>query len=168
MTPDQGSRPSNRDLRDAAVAMVLARAFRAAELEAPDALRIIKHEMRRRNTNVKLKIEKRSVAAQAVIEKYGIDNLPVPKNNSRDALHADHADHADHVNPLTAGILCAVETTAEWVKELNHLRTVVCVTAAENYKLQQIEHDGTTGPGKYEKAGITWASTAEQIGRAHV
>jgi hypothetical protein len=158
VTTDPDITPSERDLRDADVAAVLARAFREGEIEAPDALRIIKHEMRRRNTNIKLKIETRSVEAQAVIEKCRIDNLPIPKNDSPDALHADH------VYPFTADVLRAVKTAADWVHELDRLRTVVCVTAAENYELEKIERDGTTGPEKYKKARITWApSTQTQL-----
>jgi hypothetical protein len=38
--------------------------------------------------------------------------------------------------------------------ELERLRTVVCVTAAENYALQKVEGQGTTGPEKYALAGI--------------
>ena len=38
---------------------------------------------------------------------------------------------------------------------LQRLRTVVCVTAAENYALERIERQGT-GPEKYAAAGVTF------------
>lgn len=36
------------------------------------------------------------------------------------------------------------------------LRTVVCVTTAENYRLEKVERSGTTGPEKYVEAGVTF------------
>jgi hypothetical protein len=147
--------PSARDLRAAAVATVLARAVRAGEVEQSDALRIIKHEMRRRNTNQKLKIEKRSAAAQAVIDKYAALGEAPPNNNSPEALHADH------VHGFTEDVLRATETPEQWLAALARLREVVCVTAEENYALEKIERSGVTGPAKYEQAGIEWANTAK-------
>jgi len=143
---------SERDRRDAAVAAVLARAVRAGEVHAADALRIVKHEMRRRNTNRKLKIVRRSVAAQAVVDKYERLGQPPPNNNSPEALHADH------VHSFTERQLREIDGVDAWVEELRRLREVVCVTAAENYRLEQLERAGVTGEDKYERAEITWAS----------
>jgi hypothetical protein len=143
--------PSRRDLRDAAVAAVLARAVRAGEVEPSDALRIIKHEMRRRNTNQKLNIEMRSIAAQAVVEKYSTLRQPIPNNNSPEALHADH------VHAFTETDLRGTDSIDDWLVQLTRLREVVCVTAEENYTLEKIEKSGMTGAAKYAKANITWA-----------
>jgi hypothetical protein len=141
-----------KDLRAAQIAHVLARAVREGELEEADTLRILRHELRRRNTNSALGIPKRSQGAQASIDKYAPE-LP-PKNNSPDALHADH------VYPLTGALLREVDTVEQWIEELRRLRTVVCVTAAENYKLEAIEQSGTTGPEKYAAAGVTFLGVA--------
>ena len=116
----------------------------------PDALRVLRHELRRRNTNKKLKIPTRSVAAEAVIEKYGAAG--VPKNDSDDALHADH------VHPLTEATLRDTDTVDKWVVQLRRLQMVVCVTAAGNYRLEGVERSGTTGPAKYELAGIEFTT----------
>jgi hypothetical protein len=89
--------PTGRDLRDARVAHVLARAVRKGEVEAVDALRILRHELRRRNTNSTPRIKLRSVSAQASIDKYAPQRPPT--NDSDDALHADH------VYPLSAELL---------------------------------------------------------------
>lgn len=137
-----------KDVRAAQIAHVLARAVREGELEEADALRILRHELRRRNTNSALGIRKRSHGAQASIDKYS-PGLP-PKNNSPDALHADH------VYPLTGVLLRKVDTVDQWIVELRRLRAVVCVTAAENYRLETIEQSGTTGPEKYAEAGVTF------------
>lgn len=143
---------SSRNLRAARVAHVLAAAVRENEIEVVDALRILKHELRRRNTNTKMAIPTRSVAAQASIDKYAPE--PPPKNGSLDSLHADH------VFPLTAALLREVDSVDGWVQELERLREVVCVTAAENYKLEQIERAGITGPAKYAQAGVTFLDQA--------
>lgn len=116
----------------------------------PDALRVLRHELRRRNTNKKLRIPTRSLAAEAVIEKYG--TAGVPKNDSDDALHADH------VHPLTEATLRDTDTVDKWVVQLRRLQMVVCVTAAENYRLEGVERSGTTGPAKYELAGIEFTT----------
>jgi hypothetical protein len=142
--------PTPKDLRDARVAHVLARAVRDDEVEAADALRILRHELRRRNTNLTLGLKIRSVGAQASIDKYAPE-LP-PKNGSPDALHADH------VHPFTIELLHSIDSVKGWLVELQRLRTVVCVTAAENYTLQKIEGQGTTGTGKYALAGITFTT----------
>ncbi|MFN2347761.1 MAG: hypothetical protein ABR616_18865 [Dermatophilaceae bacterium] len=81
---------SNRDQRDAELAAVLADAVRAGRIQAADALRVLRHEMRRRNTNLKAALPHRSAGAQAVIEEYAGRGEAPPKNGSDDALHADH------------------------------------------------------------------------------
>lgn len=63
--------PTGTKLRAAQLAHVLARAVRDGEVAVPDALRGLRHELRRRNTNKKLKIPTRSLGAQAVIDEYG-------------------------------------------------------------------------------------------------
>jgi len=47
---------------------------------------------------------------------------------------------------------------ADWVAELQRLATVVCVTARENYTLEQIEKTGSRGPEKYAAAGVTFTT----------
>lgn len=132
------------------MAHVLAQAVRNDEVEATDALRILRHELRRRNTNQALKIEIRSKEAQRVIEKWGAES--VPKNSSPDALHADH------VYPLTADELQRNVTLEQWIGAMPRLRTVVCVTAQENYVLEKYEKQGVTGPEKYEQAGVAFTT----------
>lgn len=139
---------ATKDVRAAQLADVLARAVREGELEEADALRVLRHELRRRNTNSTLGIAKRSHSAQASIDEYFPERPP--NNNSPDALHADH------VYPLTGAVLRKVDTVERWIVELERLRTVVCVTAAENYRLEKIERAGTTGPEKYDEAGVTF------------
>ena len=142
--------PTERDLRAARIAYVLARAVRKGEVEAVDALRILRHELRRRNTNSTPRIKVRSVGAQASIDKYAPQRPP--RNDSDDALHADH------VYPLRAELLHSVDTVEGWVAELAQLRTVVCVTAVENYALERVEAQGIAGPEKYALAGITFTT----------
>jgi hypothetical protein len=141
-----------KDQREARVAHVLARAVREGEVEAADALRILRHELRRRNTNSTPRIPRRSLDAQASIDKYAPETPP--KNGSPDALHADH------VYPFTVELLLTIHTVEGWLAELGRLRTVVCVTAAENYSLEKIEGQGTTGPEKYALAGIEFTTPA--------
>ena len=142
--------PTGTELRAAQLAHVLARAVRDGEVALPDALRVLRHELRRRNTNKKLKIPTRSLGAQAVIDEYG--PAGVPKNDSDDALHADH------VHPLTEATLRETDTVEKWLVELRRVHIVVCVTAAENYRLEVLERSGTTGPGKYALAGIEFTT----------
>jgi hypothetical protein len=139
-----------KELRAARVAHVLARAVRDGEIEPIDALRLLRHELRRRNTNTSLGISHRSDGAQASIEKYAPD--PPPKNGSPDALHADH------VYSFTSDLLHTVDTIEGWLDELERLSTVVCVAAAENYALEKIERQGATGPEKYALAGVTFTT----------
>lgn len=152
---------SARELRAAQLAHVLARAVREGELNAVDALRVLRHELRRRNTNTKLLIETRSRRAQQVIDRYG--PAAVPKNASDDALHADH------VYPLTPDTLRRADTVEKWLTELRRTHLVVCVTAKENYLLEAVEKAGVTGPEKYAAAGIEfvtvdlpWSSGAQE------
>ncbi len=141
----------DRDARDAVLAAVLAQAVRDGDLQAHDALRVIKHEMRRRNTNKKTKLPFRSAGAQDVIDSYQGRGEPLPKNGSNDALHADHVyELGDADLRQTVGV-------DAWMALLERARTVVVVTAKENYALESIERAGTRGPAKYAKAGVTWA-----------
>lgn len=141
---------SDRDRRAAQVAHVLARAVRAGEVAPADALRILRHELRRRNVNRAQAIATRSSEAQRVIDHYGPSK--VPKNDSPNALHADH------VYPLTEGDLRRNDSLELWIDAMPRLRTVVCVTAKENYRLEGCEQKGITGPRKYEEAGITFTT----------
>ena len=143
---------TDRELRSAQVAHVLASAARNREVAAADVLRILRHELRRLNTGNKLKIPTRSIEAQAVIDTCAAAGEKVPNNNSDDALHADH------VWPITEGHLQAVTTVDAWVFELKHLATVVCVTARENYRLIRVEKV-TPGPEKYAIAGVAFTTT---------
>jgi hypothetical protein len=148
---------SDRDRRAAQVVHVLARAVRDGELVAADALRILRHELRRRNTNQAQKIAIRSTEAQRVIDAYGAAN--VPKNASLDALHADH------VYSLTEDELCRNDTLEVWIDAMRRLRTVVCVTAKENYRLETCERRGVTGPRKYAETGVTFTTQALPWGK---
>jgi len=150
VVPGVPAEQRTRDQRQAAVAAVLAAAYRTGTIEAPDALRIIRHELRRREPNNKLKIAKRSVGAQAVVDAYAARGDIVPKNGSGDTLHADY------VFPVTKRHLQDWITEPDWAEGLAHLRTVVCVTAQENYILEQFELRGVVGWGKYEAAGVSF------------
>lgn len=147
----QASHLSNRDRRAAQVAHVLAQAVRAGEVAAADALRILRHELRRRNTNQAQKIATRSTEAQRVIDHYGA--AEVPKNASPDALHADH------VYSLTEDELRRNDTLDLWISAMDRLRMVVCVTASENYRLETFERAGVTGPDKYARADVTFTTS---------
>lgn len=118
-----------------------------------DALRVIKHQMRRRNTNKHASIPFRSTAAQAVIDHYTKVGVPVPKNGSADALHADH------VYELGTTELLTTTTVDDWMRLLERARLVVVVTARENYELEQLENAGMRGPAKYLRAGVGWAGS---------
>lgn len=142
---------SNRDRRDAELAAVLAEAVRAGKMQDVDALRVIRHEMRRRNTNKKSSLPFRSARAQAVIDDCASRDEPVPKNGSDSALHADH------VYEFGAQQLQDTVSVGEWQEVLTRARTVVVVTAKENYQLEKVEMAGMRGPAKYQAAGVTWA-----------
>lgn len=49
-------------------------------------------------------------------------------------------------------------TLERWVLELRRLALVVCVTAKENYALEQLESAGQRGPAKYAAAGVTFVT----------
>jgi len=145
-------KPTARELRAARVAHVLARGVRDGEMESADALRILKHELRRLNTNKKETLRTRSRRVQETLDRYATLGQPVPKNSSGDALHADH------VYPLTAEALDNVTSVEGWLAELKRVAMVVCVTANENYELERAELRGITGPAKYDAAGIEFTS----------
>jgi hypothetical protein len=140
--------PTPKDQRLAAVAAALARAVVAADVDAADALRIIRHELRRRNTNRALGAPFRSRRAQEVIDRYAQAGEPIPKNSSNDALHCDH------VFQVTVDDLYRLHTRDDWLAAIVHLDQVVCVTAAENYHLERIERTGVQGWAKYPKADV--------------
>lgn len=142
---------TERELRAAKVACVLAGAVRAGEVAAPDALRILRHELRRLNTGKAETILVRSTEAQRVIDHYAAIGENRPKNGSGDALHADH------VWPLTVDHLHSVATVEDWVATLRHLATVVCVTADENYTLMKVEKTHQ-GPEKYALAQVAFTT----------
>jgi hypothetical protein len=139
-----------KELRAAQVAHALARAVREDAVNPTDASRILRHELRQLNTNRSHKLEVRSHGAQASIEKYAPERPP--RNSSDDALHADH------VYRFASDLLYEVTTLEAWVGELRRLATVVCVTAKENYALEQLEQAGAHGPEKYAAAGVTFAT----------
>ncbi|RKQ86067.1 hypothetical protein C8N24_4076 [Solirubrobacter pauli] len=136
----------DRELRAARVAHVLARGVRDEEVAPADALRILRHELRRRNTNRALKLPLRSKEAQRVIDEYG--PAGPPKNGSNDALHADH------LWPLTEETLRTTTSVEAWVDELRRLSAVAVVTALENYRLMAAEKKNLWGPDKYAASGV--------------
>ena len=71
-----------------------------------------------------------------------------PKNGSPDALHADH------VLSLTETHVRETITPDDWLTLLKHIGLVVCVTASENYRLEQRERIGVTGGEKYKSVGV--------------
>ena len=70
-------------------------------------------------------------------------------------LESSDALHADHIHPVTTKHLKSLKTVQQWTSAFSRLEEVVCVTAAENYRLEQIERAGITGLEKYAKAKIT-------------
>jgi len=132
----------------------LAQGVREGHVDASDALRVLRHELRRRNTNKTSTIARRSEAAHAVVTSYAERGIPVPKNGSDDALHADHLYKIDFET------LTTVTTADKWLAELARLREVVCVTARENYDLMKVEKEGIWGEEKYKAAGITFVTIA--------
>jgi hypothetical protein len=112
--------PTDRELRAAKVAIVLARGVRDTDVVPADALRILRHELRRRTTNRAIKMPLRSKQAQRVIDEYGTPGPP--KNGSDDALRADH------LWPLTEETLQTTTSVEAWVDELRRLSQVAVVT----------------------------------------
>lgn len=141
---------SSRDQRAAALAAHLAEGYREGKVEAVDVLRVLRHELRRRNTNSKMKIARRSLEAQRVIDEYAQHGELPPKNGSADALHADY------VFEINTDTLAGTVSTDGWLAELHRLREVVCVTAAENYRLMSAEKLGLWGNDKYQHAAVTF------------
>lgn len=148
--PDLTSAASDKNQRAARLAAHLARGVREGQVEAADALRVIRHELRRRNTNSKLRIVRRSTEAQRVIDEYAARGKEVPKNGSPDALHADH------VHEINADTLTRTITVDEWLIELERIREVVCVTASENYALMRAEKAGWWGEDKYRETNVVF------------
>jgi hypothetical protein len=140
------SHVSSRELRAAQVPHVLARGVRDGEVVSADALRILRHELRRRNTNKAISLPLRSREAERVIDEYGPGGPP--KNGSDDALHADH------LWPLTEETLRSTTTVDAWLIELERLSAVAVVTARENYRLMAAEKQNLWGPEKYVAAGV--------------
>lgn len=141
---------SDKDQRAARLAAHLAHGVREGRVDDADALRVIRHELRRRNTNKKLRIVRRSTEAQRVIDEYAARGEEVPRNGSPDALHADHV-HEINTDTLTRTI-----TVDEWLVELERIREVVCVTAGENYALMRAEKEGWWGEDKYRETGVVF------------
>lgn len=83
-----------------------------------------------------------------MIDRYVREGRPIPKNGSDDALHCDH------VWTITAADLAVWDTPDAWLAQLPRLDEVVCVTAAENYRLQPFEKAGHWGWKKYKLAGV--------------
>ncbi len=81
---------TTRDERFAALAAALARAANVGEVAVADAMRVICHELRRRNTNKALLAPYRSEAAQEVIDRFEASGKRRPRNDSPDALNCDH------------------------------------------------------------------------------
>jgi hypothetical protein len=109
---------------------------------------VIRHELRQRNKKKAHLAQSRSKAAQEIIDRYAAEGRRIPTNDSLEALHCDH------VFALTAEHLQSLNSQAAWLAELARLDAVVCVTAAENYSLEQEERRGVDGWGKYAAAGI--------------
>lgn len=137
-----------KDERFAALAAALSRAAAAGDIAATDAIRVIKHELRRRNTNRAMHAPYRSHAAQDVIDRYAAQGQSPHKYDSLEALHSDH------LHALTEKQLLDLTTQEAWLTRLADLSAVVCVTAAENYALEQVERAGVDGWDKYSRAGI--------------
>lgn len=140
--------PTARDKRLAALAAALARAVQAGEVYPIDAGRVIRHELRTRNTNRAHTAPYRSRAAQEVISRYEASGQRRPRNESPDALHSDH------VFPLANDEILTLTTQEAWLERLEQLDTVVCVTHDENLALEQLEKAGARGWDKYSLARI--------------
>jgi hypothetical protein len=149
---------SPKHLRFARLAAALAKAVVNDELPAQEALPVLRHQLRKMNTNRALLAPIRSVAAQAVVDRHAEAGEPIPKNGSADALHCDH------VHQLSAADLRVWTTVDEWTRQVAWLAEVVCVTAAENYALEQVERAGITGWQKYEAAGVVFLTDAPTLG----
>ncbi len=146
----------SRDVRWAKLANVLAEAARAGRIDPKDARTVLVHELRVRNNNVKLQLHPRSTGAQASIDRYAPE--APPPNGSPDSLHADHVYCFPHAGPRLTEFFSRVTTVDAWLHELRQLDQVVCLTAAENETVRQVEKD-LRGPEKYDRAGIVFSWT---------
>lgn len=131
--------------RFAELAAALAGAARRGEVRDVDALRVLRHELRRMNVNKAASIPVRSVAAAASVIRH---NGKPPKNGSGDALHCDHVYRLMKVD-LDSWI-----TVGDWLGRMDRFMEVVCVTADENYKIETFERQGASGFEKYELANV--------------
>lgn len=137
------------DLERAKFAHLVAEAVRRGDFGASYARRHLVQDLRRLNTNSKLDIRPRSVGAQAVIDKYAPQRPPA--NGSPDSLHADH------YGMVTSEEMTQIASVEDWLEVIARVRrSVVCVTAAENYSLITWERQGHLGPEKYDRAGIAF------------
>lgn len=138
----------NRRERLPALCAVLAEAYRDGKLQGTDVLRVLGHERRTLMTNKTPGLPVRSMGAQTVIDDYAAKKVTVPKNGSLDALHADHVHRLSETHLLT------LTTEVDWQGAMAELLAAVCVTARENYALEQLEKNGASGWGKYTQAGV--------------
>jgi hypothetical protein len=143
----------SKDVRWAKLANVLAEAARAGRVDPQDARTVLVHALRVRNNNAKLQIRPRSTGAQASIDRYAPD--PPPPNGSPDSLHADHVYCFPHTGPKLTEFFSRMTTVDTWLRELQKLDQVVCLTAAENETVRRVEKD-LAGPEKYDRAGIVF------------
>jgi hypothetical protein len=86
-----------------------------------------------------------------------------------DAARGDPPDalHADHVFPPTETELREWTTKAEWLTRFERLRTVVCVTAKENYALEPFEKSEVTSVlsrCSHKDAAHSWHAAAKMDG----
>jgi hypothetical protein len=135
--------------RVAQIAQVLSRAVRHGEADADAVLRILRHEVRCLATEETLRAATRSVAAQTVVERLGA-SAGVPGTRASDLLRAEH------VRPFTEHVLHRTKGVEGWLRELERLGEVVCVTAAERTALRAVERAGVTGDDRWAAAGIAF------------
>lgn len=140
--------------RFAMLANALAEDYRAGEVLAADALRVLRHQLRKMNTNKALGVPRDlwSVRAAEVQAEHAARGEAVPKNAFDEALHCDH------INTLVRADLDHLSTVEEWQDALPRLTAVVVLTARENHSLQKFERAGLNGPEKYAQANIALVS----------
>jgi hypothetical protein len=135
----------SRDERFARHANVVAAGVRNGDMQAEDALRVLKHQLRIFNWKQAMKITRRSTGAQWSIKEH--DGAP-PKNGSGSALHSDH------VHPLNRDQLFKLTSVDMCLAVPDQLREVVCVTADENERLRRVEAREIVGWAKYPEASV--------------
>lgn len=145
----------SRDERFARLANVVAAGVRNCDMQAEDALRVLKHQLRIFNRNKAMKITRRSTGAQRSIKEHG--GAP-PKNGSGSALHSDH------VHPLNQDQLFKLTSVDTWLAVLDQLCEVVCVTADENERLRRVEARGIVGGRSTRKRALSWSSRMGRTG----